>query len=182
MVIGRQRLSLKKAPNTVNLRVTGPTRCPGGARSSTRWGGRRDRRAATRRRPPGTTRRRPVYAALQSRARQRVSLAGMSLNRRETSFFAHISKAPRGHYDEGRAEHLSRRHSLLKIGWLPMDASHLAEHAGAASSFFASMFVVATLSMRTMIPLRVSEHAQLRANVSRECVMSQCRPRESGDP
>ena len=36
-----------------------------------------------------------------------------------------------------------------------MDTSHLAEHAGAASSFFASIFVVATLSMRTMIPLRV---------------------------
>jgi hypothetical protein len=37
----------------------------------------------------------------------------------------------------------------------PMDTSHLAEHAGAAGSFFASIFVVATLSMRTMIPLRV---------------------------
>src|SRR3981189_2706853 len=36
-----------------------------------------------------------------------------------------------------------------------MDASHLAEHAGAAGSFFGSIFVVATLSMRTMIPLRV---------------------------
>ena len=36
-----------------------------------------------------------------------------------------------------------------------MDTSHLAEHAGAASSFFASIFVVATLSMRTMIPLRI---------------------------
>ena len=36
-----------------------------------------------------------------------------------------------------------------------MDTSHLTEHAGAASSFFASIFVVATLSMRTMIPLRV---------------------------
>src|SRR5467141_901103 len=36
-----------------------------------------------------------------------------------------------------------------------MDTSHLAEHAGAASSFFASIFVVATLSIRTMIPLRV---------------------------
>jgi CRP-like cAMP-binding protein len=36
-----------------------------------------------------------------------------------------------------------------------MDTSHLAQHAGAASSFFASIFVVATLSMRTMIPLRV---------------------------
>ena len=40
--------------------------------------------------------------------------------------------------------------------WLvPMDTSHLVEHAGAAGSFFASIFVVATLSMRTMIPLRV---------------------------
>lgn len=36
-----------------------------------------------------------------------------------------------------------------------MDTSNLAEHAGAAGSFFASIFVVATLSMRTMIPLRV---------------------------
>src|SRR6266403_470743 len=36
-----------------------------------------------------------------------------------------------------------------------MDTSHLAEHLGAAGSAFASIFVVATLSMRTMIPLRV---------------------------
>ena len=36
-----------------------------------------------------------------------------------------------------------------------MDTSHLAEHAGTAGSLFASIFVVATLSMRTMIPLRV---------------------------
>ncbi|MET0443036.1 MAG: cyclic nucleotide-binding domain-containing protein [Pseudorhodoplanes sp.] len=36
-----------------------------------------------------------------------------------------------------------------------MDTSHLAQHAGAAGSLFASIFVVATLSMRTMIPLRV---------------------------
>jgi CRP-like cAMP-binding protein len=36
-----------------------------------------------------------------------------------------------------------------------MDTSHLAEHAGAAGSFFASIFVVATLSMRTMVPLRI---------------------------
>jgi hypothetical protein len=42
-----------------------------------------------------------------------------------------------------------------KIGWLPMDTSHLAEHAGAAGSLFATIFVVATLSVRTMIPLRV---------------------------
>src|ERR1700748_1951802 len=36
-----------------------------------------------------------------------------------------------------------------------MDTSHLVEHVGAAGSLFASIFVVATLSMRTMIPLRV---------------------------
>jgi len=36
-----------------------------------------------------------------------------------------------------------------------MDTSHLAEHAGTAGTLFASVCVVATLSMRTMIPLRV---------------------------
>jgi CRP-like cAMP-binding protein len=36
-----------------------------------------------------------------------------------------------------------------------MDSSHLAEHAGTAGALFASVFVVATTTMRTMIPLRV---------------------------
>ena len=36
-----------------------------------------------------------------------------------------------------------------------MDTSHLAEHAGTAGTVFASIFVVATTTMRTMIPLRV---------------------------
>ena len=36
-----------------------------------------------------------------------------------------------------------------------MDTSHLAEHAGTAGTLFASIFVVATLSMLTMIPLRI---------------------------
>ena len=36
-----------------------------------------------------------------------------------------------------------------------MDTSHLAEHAGTAGQLFAQVFVVATISMRTMIPLRV---------------------------
>ncbi|CAN7734797.1 Crp/Fnr family transcriptional regulator [Bradyrhizobium sp. LjRoot220] len=36
-----------------------------------------------------------------------------------------------------------------------MDPSHLAEHAGTAGAVFASIFVVATTTMRTMIPLRV---------------------------
>src|SRR5438034_6876078 len=36
-----------------------------------------------------------------------------------------------------------------------MDTSHLAEHAGPAGELFASSVVVATTTMRTMIPLRV---------------------------
>jgi CRP-like cAMP-binding protein len=36
-----------------------------------------------------------------------------------------------------------------------MDSTHLAEHAGTAGALFASVFVVATTTMRTMIPLRV---------------------------
>jgi hypothetical protein len=49
----------------------------------------------------------------------------------------------------------SRKRTRLDIGWLPMDTSHLAEHAGTAGALFASIFVVATTTMRTMIPLRV---------------------------
>jgi CRP-like cAMP-binding protein len=36
-----------------------------------------------------------------------------------------------------------------------METSHLAEHAGTAGALFASVFVVATTTMKTMIPLRV---------------------------
>ncbi len=36
-----------------------------------------------------------------------------------------------------------------------MDTSHLVQHAGAAGTLFASIFVIATTTMRTMIPLRV---------------------------
>jgi CRP-like cAMP-binding protein len=36
-----------------------------------------------------------------------------------------------------------------------MDTSHLAEHASTLGTLFASVFVVATTTMRTMIPLRV---------------------------
>jgi hypothetical protein len=46
--------------------------------------------------------------------------------------------------------------AVLPQNWLtPMDTSHLAEHAGTAGTLFASVFVVATTTMRTMIPLRV---------------------------
>jgi hypothetical protein len=37
----------------------------------------------------------------------------------------------------------------------PMDTSHLAQHAGTAGTLFASIFLVATSTMRTMIPLRL---------------------------
>jgi len=44
----------------------------------------------------------------------------------------------------------------FRNNWLaPMDTSHLAEHAGTAGALFASIFVVATTTMKTMIPLRV---------------------------
>src|SRR6201986_2371163 len=36
-----------------------------------------------------------------------------------------------------------------------MDTSHLAQHAGTAATLFATVFVVATTTMRTMIPLRI---------------------------
>ena len=36
-----------------------------------------------------------------------------------------------------------------------MDTSHIAEHAGTAGALFASIFVVATTTLRTMIPLRI---------------------------
>ncbi|KIZ44268.1 MULTISPECIES: cyclic nucleotide-binding domain-containing protein [Rhodopseudomonas] len=36
-----------------------------------------------------------------------------------------------------------------------MDASHIVHHAGTAGTLFATVFVVATSTMRTMIPLRV---------------------------
>ena len=49
---------------------------------------------------------------------------------------------------------MTPREAVLK--WAgPMDSSHLAEHAGTAGALFASIFVVATTTMRTMIPLRV---------------------------
>jgi apolipoprotein N-acyltransferase len=35
-----------------------------------------------------------------------------------------------------------------------MDSSHLAQHASTAGALFASIFLVATSTMRTMIPLR----------------------------
>src|ERR1700746_3330788 len=36
-----------------------------------------------------------------------------------------------------------------------MDTHHLAQHAGTAGALFASVFLVATTTMRTMIPLRL---------------------------
>src|SRR5687768_5521509 len=44
---------------------------------------------------------------------------------------------------------------FLEIGWLAMDPSNLAQHAGTVGAVFASVFVIATTTMRTMIPLRV---------------------------
>jgi hypothetical protein len=76
---------------------------------------------------------------------------GWTENPDKTPLFPRISKAARGLYDSG---HCNRAH-FLEIGWPPMDTSHLAEHAGTAGALFASIFVVATTTMRTMIPLRI---------------------------
>jgi hypothetical protein len=54
-----------------------------------------------------------------------------------------------------RARHDREPVHFLKSWLAPMDTSHLAEHAGTAGTLFASVFVVATTTMRTMIPLRV---------------------------
>jgi Cyclic nucleotide-binding domain len=130
-------------------------------------GSQRARPAATRQRQPensviagpsaaaGPAHRAGGHAELAPGTGRGGILAARSWNPTQIAAFCPYIKSSGGHYDDGRAEHWSRRRSLLKIGWLPMDTSHLAEHAGAASSFFASIFVVATLSMRTMIPLRV---------------------------
>lgn len=73
----------------------------------------------------------------------------------KTSLFRRISKAPRAHYADG-ARRITIAGPLTPQRWLaPMDTTHLAEHAGTASALFASVFVVASSTMRTMIPLRV---------------------------
>jgi hypothetical protein len=43
----------------------------------------------------------------------------------------------------------------FKAGWLPMDTSNIAQHAGTVGAVFATVFVIATSTMRTMIPLRI---------------------------
>jgi hypothetical protein len=65
--------------------------------------------------------------------------------------FSPYIKGGRGHYDGGS----NPRTPLPEVWLVPMDTSHLAENVGTAGTLFASVFVVATLSMRTMIPLRV---------------------------
>src|SRR5690349_24603161 len=44
---------------------------------------------------------------------------------------------------------------ILKAGRHPMDHSQLAQHASTAGALFASIFLVATSTMQTMIPLRL---------------------------
>src|ERR1700686_5533215 len=75
-------------------------------------------------------------------------LAGYLYNHRQNVAFSPYIKSCRGHYDAGSAlHHGPRNHSLRKAGWPPMDTSHLAEHAGTSGQLFASVFVVATISM-----------------------------------
>ena len=134
--IGRRRLSMEKA----------------GSGHAGRDRRRQSARAAAR---PSTTARKQRYRAI--RGRPRLSHATVAGKRRnfgrdpalipdKTSLFRRISKAPADIMMTrlGRRHTTARNRSLLKIGWLPMDTSHLAEHAGTAGSLFASVFVVAT--------------------------------------
>src|SRR4030081_1566995 len=74
----------------------------------------------------------------------------------KTLLFRRISKPPVDIKIMRALEHDPRAGSHpLKVGWPTMDTSNLAEHAGTAGTLFASVFVVATTTMRTMIPLRV---------------------------
>jgi hypothetical protein len=63
-------------------------------------------------------------------------------------------------YRTGRAGVMMPRRRRVCLhtfeGWsAPMDSSQLAQHAGTAGTLFASVFLVATTTMRTMIPLRL---------------------------
>src|SRR6185437_2380555 len=71
----------------------------------------------------------------------------------KSSPFVRIPKRSRGRYDGAQA---ARLFCTLFESWsAPMDSSHLAQHAGTAGTLFASIFLVATSTMRTMIPLRL---------------------------
>ena len=70
----------------------------------------------------------------------------------KTSLIARISMAARATMMTERAGIVAAATFTPENWWLPMDTSHLAEHAG---TLFASVFVVATTTMRTMIPLRI---------------------------
>src|SRR5512140_1690541 len=73
----------------------------------------------------------------------------------KASLFRRISNALAGIMMAG-AHCTTVYETITPESWLaPMDTSHLAEHAGTAGTLFASVFVVATTTMRTMIPLRV---------------------------
>src|SRR5258708_386544 len=48
-----------------------------------------------------------------------------------------------------------KNYSLWKGGWPPVDMLDVEEAAGGGGTLFGSVFVVATTTMRTMIPLRI---------------------------
>jgi Cyclic nucleotide-binding domain len=83
------------------------------------------------------------------------NLPGISENPDKTLLFPRIPKEVCGYYDYGALQPNRENAHFLEIGWLPMDTSHIAQHAGTAGALFASIFVVATTTMRTMIPLRI---------------------------
>jgi hypothetical protein len=82
-------------------------------------------------------------------------LGGNSENPDKTSAFPRIPKGSGRHTWGGHGSRIAKKFNPEAFGWPPMDTSHLAQHAGTAGALFASIFVVATTTMKTMIPLRV---------------------------
>src|SRR5438552_4804946 len=154
--IGRGRLSLEKYLIR-SFCMTVPTKCPGGGRASTivETALSADRRAEMTD-VPREARAECAASRKYPRSPARAEfLRGIGWNPGQNVAFSPYIKGSRGHYDDGRARIRPPNSRSLKAWLAPMDTSHIAEHAGTAGALFASIFVVATTTMRTMIPLRV---------------------------
>src|SRR5690349_17228217 len=80
---------------------------------------------------------------------------GMEINRTNRRSFLVYQNGPANITMVGTPAESRKTFTFLNTGWFPMDTSHLVQHAGTAGALFASIFVVATTTMKTMTPLRV---------------------------
>ena len=82
-------------------------------------------------------------------------MPGIGENPDKTSLFPRISKTARGHYDGGHCNKIAKTFIFQKLvgsQWIRLIWQNTQEPPARC---FASIFVVATTTMRTMIPLRV---------------------------